>query len=259
MDYIRGDHGSVEDRGVTEMLGRRRRRGRQPTAASSRRIAEAIGRATGAGPSTGAEAVLGRAARRRGLQLCLTTGFSRATRDLLIDELGWARPRRPRARARRGVRGRPYPDLVLSRGAWPLGIEDVREVAVAGDTASDLPPATAPARASSPACSPAPTAASSSRPPPTPTSSTRSATSPPSSPTLTPEIATASHARRDWLSQFQVVEAQSATIRRALRPRGGGPRWGGCRRGRRRGRLAAPRAPGRPSRLWNWCGSSARS
>ncbi|MDQ3147392.1 MAG: phosphonatase-like hydrolase [Actinomycetota bacterium] len=92
--------------------------------------------AEGAAPVPGAEEAMA-ALRESGVKVCLTTGFSAVTRDLLIDALGWADRvdlvLSPSAEAR----GRPYPDMVLV-AVLRLGIDDVREVAVAGDTASDL-------------------------------------------------------------------------------------------------------------------------
>jgi phosphonatase-like hydrolase len=77
------------------------------------------------------------ALRAVGVRVCLATGFSAATLDQLLDALGW-RDRVDLALASGpGVRGRPHPDLVLS-AVLRLEIDDVRSVAVAGDTANDL-------------------------------------------------------------------------------------------------------------------------
>ncbi len=75
--------------------------------------------------------------RAMGVAVCLTTGFAPSTRDALLDALGW-RPRIDLALSPADAgRGRPYPDMVLT-AVIRLGIDDVRHVAVAGDTASDL-------------------------------------------------------------------------------------------------------------------------
>ncbi len=74
---------------------------------------------------------------RRGIRICLTTGFSDGTRTMLLDRLGWASLVDLALSPGDGVRGRPHPDLVLT-AALRLGADDVRDVAVAGDTASDL-------------------------------------------------------------------------------------------------------------------------
>jgi phosphonatase-like hydrolase len=134
MDYIRATMGRSKIEVFTEMLGDADR-----AAEANRAFESTIAEAIGSGrvePIEGAEAVLAEL-RERGLQLCLTTGFSGATRDLLIDELGWRDLVELVLAPGPGVRGRPYPDLVLS-AVLALEIEDVREVAVAGDTANDL-------------------------------------------------------------------------------------------------------------------------
>jgi phosphonatase-like hydrolase len=75
--------------------------------------------------------------RARGKRICLTTGFSASTRSMLLERLGWDDLVDLALSPGDGVRGRPFPDLVLT-AAMRLGAEDVRDVAVAGDTASDL-------------------------------------------------------------------------------------------------------------------------
>ncbi|MBK9181106.1 MAG: phosphonatase-like hydrolase [Acidimicrobiales bacterium] len=75
--------------------------------------------------------------RAAGRLVCLTTGFSPATRDGIVAALGWgSRVDLVLSPADAG-RGRPYPDMLLT-ALIRLGVDDVREVAVAGDTASDL-------------------------------------------------------------------------------------------------------------------------
>jgi phosphonatase-like hydrolase len=72
-----------------------------------------------------------------GVRVCLMTGFSRATLGRIIDTLGWWR-RVDLAMCPADVaRGRPWPDLVLT-AALRLGVEDVRHIAVCGDTDSDM-------------------------------------------------------------------------------------------------------------------------
>jgi phosphoglycolate phosphatase len=93
-------------------------------------------RTDGVRPIEGAELALA-TMRDAGVRICLTTGFSPATRDLLIDALGW-RPLIDLALSPADAgRGRPYPDMILA-AVLRLEVDDVREVAVAGDTASDL-------------------------------------------------------------------------------------------------------------------------
>ena len=78
--------------------------------------------------------------REAGVRVCLATGFSPATRDAIIGQLGWGglvdlvlSP----ADAGFWGRGRPWPDLPLTALLFLHG-GAVRELAVAGDTASDV-------------------------------------------------------------------------------------------------------------------------
>lgn len=87
-------------------------------------------------PIDGAEDAIA-ALRAADVRVCLTTGFSPATLAALLDALGWHDRADLALAPGPGVRGRPHPDLILS-AVLRLGIDDVRRVAVAGDTASDL-------------------------------------------------------------------------------------------------------------------------
>lgn len=78
--------------------------------------------------------------RDRGVRVCLATGFSPVTRNAILDQLGWGglvdlflSP----ADAGFLGRGRPWPDLPLT-ALLKLGGGAVSELAVAGDTASDI-------------------------------------------------------------------------------------------------------------------------
>jgi phosphoglycolate phosphatase len=84
----------------------------------------------------GAEATFGLLA-ERGIKVCLTTGFSPATRDAIIEALGWARRVDLLLSPADAGRGRPYPDMILA-AVIRLEIDDVAQVAVVGDTSSDL-------------------------------------------------------------------------------------------------------------------------
>ena len=75
--------------------------------------------------------------REAGIKVCLTTGFAPATRDRILDSLGWRGSIDLALSPQDAGRGRPWPDMILT-AVIRLGIEDVRQVAVAGDTASDL-------------------------------------------------------------------------------------------------------------------------
>jgi phosphoglycolate phosphatase len=77
------------------------------------------------------------ALRAAGIRVCLATGFSPGTRDALLDALGW-RPLIDLAVSPADAgRGRPWPDLPLT-ALLRLRGGAVRELAVVGDTASDI-------------------------------------------------------------------------------------------------------------------------
>lgn len=75
--------------------------------------------------------------RASGVSICLTTGFTRDVQAAMIGALRWGDLVDLALCPVPGVRGRPFPDLVLA-AALRAGVEDVRDVAVVGDTANDL-------------------------------------------------------------------------------------------------------------------------
>ncbi len=87
-------------------------------------------------PVAGAEVLLEKL-RAAGVKTCLTTGFSAATRDLLLRRLGWEQAVDLVLSPADAGRGRPYPDLLWT-AMLRLGAGSVEEVAIAGDTASDM-------------------------------------------------------------------------------------------------------------------------
>ena len=90
-------------------------------------------------PLPGAEETFA-ALRAAGVRICLATGFSPATRDAILGALGWgALVDLALSPADAGYlgRGRPWPDLPLT-ALLRLGGGAVSELAVAGDTASDI-------------------------------------------------------------------------------------------------------------------------
>lgn len=87
-------------------------------------------------PLPGSESTF-RALREDGVRVAIVTGFSAATRDLLLDSLGWADLIDLALSPDGDLRGRPAPDLVLT-SLIRLGLDDVRAIAVAGDTPNDL-------------------------------------------------------------------------------------------------------------------------
>ncbi len=77
------------------------------------------------------------ALRAAGIKVCLATGFAPATREAVLDALGW-RPLIDLALSPADAgRGRPWPDLPLT-ALLRLGGGAVSELAVVGDTPSDV-------------------------------------------------------------------------------------------------------------------------
>ena len=75
--------------------------------------------------------------RDAGIRVCLVTGFSPTTRDAIISELGWGDLIDLALSPANAGRGRPWPDLPLTALLLLHG-GAVSELAVAGDTASDV-------------------------------------------------------------------------------------------------------------------------
>lgn len=75
--------------------------------------------------------------RSRGLKVALTTGFSPATREGLIETLGWDDLFDLRVSPRDAGRGRPAPDMLLWC-ALQLRVSAVGSIVAVGDTASDM-------------------------------------------------------------------------------------------------------------------------
>ncbi|TMR99374.1 HAD-IA family hydrolase [Nonomuraea basaltis] len=76
--------------------------------------------------------------RGTGIKLALITGFSRKTLSRILSMLGW-HDKIDLAISPEDVggRGRPWPDMVL-HAVLRLGMEDVRHVAVIGDSENDM-------------------------------------------------------------------------------------------------------------------------
>jgi phosphonatase-like hydrolase len=87
-------------------------------------------------PIPGAEQAI-KDLRAAGVKVALTTGFARPTQDAIIAALGWSDLADIALTPAEAGRGRPFPDMVLT-AVLRLGIDDVRAVAVVGDTPSDV-------------------------------------------------------------------------------------------------------------------------
>ncbi|MDI3421332.1 phosphonatase-like hydrolase [Streptomyces luteolus] len=89
-------------------------------------------------PITGAREAI-EELRADGRTVVLTTGFARVTQDAILGALGWRDlVGLTLCPADAGGRGRPYPDMVLAALLRTGAADDVREIAVAGDTAYDM-------------------------------------------------------------------------------------------------------------------------
>jgi phosphoglycolate phosphatase len=75
--------------------------------------------------------------RTAGMRIALITGFSRATLGRVLGALDWSDKIDFATCPEDAGRGRPWPDMVL-RTVMGLGLADVREVAVVGDSESDM-------------------------------------------------------------------------------------------------------------------------
>jgi phosphoglycolate phosphatase len=136
LEYVRDTMGRSKIEVFRAVLDGDEERSRTANAAFEQAYGDHV-RAHGAAAIPGAADAMGRL-REHGLRVCLTTGFAPATRDLLIDALDWRDViDLALSPADIGGRGRPWPDLPL-HALLRLAGEDVRALAVAGDTADDL-------------------------------------------------------------------------------------------------------------------------
>jgi phosphoglycolate phosphatase len=119
----------------TELFGGDDARAREANAAFEAAYDDAVDRGE-IGPLAGAAETIARL-RAGGVRVCLTTGFAPGTRDRILDALGWNGSVDLALSPQDAGRGRPWPDMILT-AVIRLGIDDVRQVAVAGDTTSDL-------------------------------------------------------------------------------------------------------------------------
>lgn len=75
--------------------------------------------------------------RESGMLVCLATGFGRHTQNMVLESLGWMGLADLSLCPDDAGRGRPHPDMILT-AVLALDLDDVREVAVVGDTSSDM-------------------------------------------------------------------------------------------------------------------------
>lgn len=84
----------------------------------------------------GSEAAL-RGLRAAGAKICLMTGLDHTVQDALLASLDWCDLVDLTVAQSPNLRGRPFPDLILS-AVLRLGIDAMQSVLVAGDTTNDL-------------------------------------------------------------------------------------------------------------------------
>ena len=131
--YIRRTMGQSKITVFTELLGGDRHRAEQANAAFEAAFDQAVDRGEVAALPGSVEAFA--ALRDGGVRICLTTGFSPATRDRIVGRSGWRGLVDLALSPADAGRGRPWPDMILT-AVLRLRIDDVAEVAVAGDTTS---------------------------------------------------------------------------------------------------------------------------
>ncbi|MEV5069561.1 phosphonatase-like hydrolase [Microbacterium sp. LMI12-1-1.1] len=135
VDYVRRTMGQSKIDVFTHLSGGDVARAERATAAFERAYAALIAE-EGVAPIAGAQQTLERL-RAAGLSVVLTTGFAPATRDAILNGLGW-RALVDAALSPVDVgRGRPAPDLVLA-AVIRSQASSVASVVVVGDTTSDI-------------------------------------------------------------------------------------------------------------------------
>jgi phosphoglycolate phosphatase len=75
--------------------------------------------------------------RSQGIRVCLLTGFSQPIQHVMLEHFGWTESVDLALSPSQELRGRPWPDLILTAGAR-LNASHVEAVAVVGDTANDV-------------------------------------------------------------------------------------------------------------------------
>ncbi|WP_153537548.1 phosphonatase-like hydrolase [Actinomadura macrotermitis] len=135
LDHVRATMGESKISVFRTLTGGDEDAAQRANAAFERAYAELIGDGRCAPVPGAAETIA--ALRDAGLKVALTTGFARPTQDAILHALGWAGIADLTLCPADAGRGRPYPDLVLT-ALLRLGATDVRNVAVAGDTAFDM-------------------------------------------------------------------------------------------------------------------------
>lgn len=137
IDYVRATMGESKISVFRHLLGGDEARAQQANLA----FEEAYGALVDGGriaPIPGAAEAIA-ALQEQGRTVVLTTGFARVTQDAILDALGWRDlVGLTLCPADAGGRGRPFPDMVLAAFLRTGAVDDVRQIAVAGDTSYDM-------------------------------------------------------------------------------------------------------------------------
>ncbi|MFE5615838.1 phosphonatase-like hydrolase [Streptomyces sp. NPDC056470] len=137
IDYVRATMGESKISVFRHLFGGDETRAQQANVA----FEEAYGELVAGGliaPVPGAAEAIERL-KAEGRTVVLTTGFARVTQDAILDALGWRDlVELTLCPADAGGRGRPYPDMVLGAFLRTGAVDDVRRIAVAGDTSYDM-------------------------------------------------------------------------------------------------------------------------
>ncbi|GAB3300802.1 phosphonatase-like hydrolase [Epidermidibacterium keratini] len=135
LDYVRETMGESKISVFRHLTDGDEQRAQQANAAFESAYAEGLASA-GCEPLPGAEAAMAQL-REAGIKVALTTGFSRATADAILDALGWHERIDLSLTPADAGRGRPYPDMPLT-ALLRTETDSVRQLAVVGDTRYDV-------------------------------------------------------------------------------------------------------------------------
>ncbi|MFG2834726.1 phosphonatase-like hydrolase [Streptomyces zaomyceticus] len=137
IDYVRATMGESKISVFRHLLGGDETRARQANTAFEEAYGELVTGGLIAPVPGAAEAIA--ELKEDGRTVVLTTGFARVTQDAILDALGWRDlVGLTLCPADAGGRGRPYPDMVLAALLRTGAVDDVRRIAVAGDTSYDM-------------------------------------------------------------------------------------------------------------------------
>lgn len=135
LDHVRRTMGESKITVFRALLAGDEQRAQQANSAFEQAYAERVAQGECAAIDGAAEAI--HQLRRSGIRVALTTGFSRSTRDRILSVLGWNGVADLVLTPAEAGRGRPYPDMALT-ALLHLEVDDVREMAVVGDTGYDM-------------------------------------------------------------------------------------------------------------------------